>query len=801
MPTDHPDPLREQLQASLGSAYTLERELGGGGMARVFVAREEALGRSVVVKVLPPELAMGLSAERFAREIRVAAQLQEPHIVPVLASGTTASGLPFYTMPFVRGESLRARLRSGPILPEDVLGILRDVATALAYAHQHGIVHRDIKPENVLLSGGTAMVTDFGIAKAVGAARTPEADRTESITLTQAGSSLGTPAYMAPEQSSGDVVDARADIYAWGVVAYELLAGKHPFAGKVTAQQLIVAHLSEHPAPLSVSRSDLPAALTALVMSCLAKDPARRPQIAEALVASLKTANMSARASRRGMLAAGALALVAVAVSGTLLARARTSDSARAPANAIGGARGNTDASGYASSLAVLPLANYSKDPAQDFFADGMTDELTTTLSKLQALRVIAHRSMLRFKRSERPVAEIARELGVKYLVDGSVLQDGDRVRIRATLVDAAKNATVWTESFDRERRDILALQREVALAIAREIEITLTPQDRTRLADTLPVDPIAFDLYMKGTQVRYREFGANVGKEALGYFERAIARDPDYAPAHAGLGLMQVNLGDSAAARRSAKRALTLAPSLADAHMLLGMIRQNFDKDWRGAETALREAIRLNPGHAEAHHELSMLLMRLSRFDQALREGQLTVYLAPATPRFELGVGEVLLYGGRYREAILAGEKTLAVDSSFSLAHGLIAYAYAMQGDVERAREAQRRCRVLGCAEWGFALLGYVYAVKGMRTEATLSIDSLRARWRAQGAELGAASRIAGIYAGLGQRDSALTWLERGVATGEFMLYTGIDPVFRTLHGEPRFRAVLRALRLPEPS
>jgi serine/threonine-protein kinase len=766
-------------------------------MARVFVAREEALGRSVVVKVLPPELAEGLSAERFAREIRLAAQLQEPHIVPVLASGTTRNGLPYYTMPFVRGESLRVRLRSGPILLEDALGILRDVAMALAYAHQHGIAHRDIKPENVLLSGGTAVVTDFGIAKAVGAARTPEADRTESITLTQAGSSLGTPAYMAPEQSSGDVVDARADIYAWGVVAYELLAGKHPFAGKVTAQQLIVAHLSEQPAPLSASRSDLPPAVAVLVMSCLAKDPARRPQIAEALVAYLKGVSVPVRAPRRVILAAGALGMVVVAVGGSLMARTRTTESARTPTTV----RADAPTSSFTSSLAVLPLTNYSKDPAQDFFADGMTDELTTTLSKLQALRVIAHRSMLRFKRSERPVAEIARELGVKYLVDGSVLQDGDRVRIRATLVDAATNATVWTESFDRERRDILALQREVALAIARAIEITLTPQDRTRLADTLPVDPIAFDLYMKGTQVRYREFGANVGKEALSYFERAIARDPDYAPAYAGLGLMQVNVGDSAAARRSAKRALALAPRLADAHMLLGMIRQNFDKDWKGAETALREAIRLNPGHAEAHHELSMLLMRLSRFDAALREGQLTVYLAPATPRFELGVGEVLLYGGRYREAILAGEKTLAVDSSFSLAHGLIAYAYALQGDVERARAAQRRCRVMGCAELGLAVLGYVYAVKGMRTEATLSIDSLRARRQEQGSELNAASGIAGIYAGLGQRDSALTWLERGVATGEFMLYTGIDPVFRTLHGEPRFRAVLRALRLPEPS
>jgi serine/threonine-protein kinase len=797
MRTEQPDSLREQLQASLGTAYTLEGELAGGGMARLFVAREEALGRPVVVKVLPAELAEGLSADRFVREIRLAAQLQDPHIVPVLASGTTASGLPFYTMPLVRGESLRHRLRGGPIPVDDATSMLRDVAQALAYAHQRGVVHRDIKPENVLLAGGTAMVGDFGIAKALGVALTHDTERSAASTLTELGTTLGTPAYMAPEQSAGDAVDARTDIYSWGVVAYELLAGKHPFAGKSTTRELIVAHLSETPAPLSASGVDIPPPVAALVMRCLEKDPNRRPQIAEELVEALRTSGQSHRVSRGHIAALGAIA-VGLGIAGTLIVRAIAPETPASTATASTGASSIAASTRFASSLAVLPLVNYSRDPAQDFFAEGMTDELTSTLSKLQALRVIAHRSMLRFRRSERSVPEIARELGVRYVVDGSVMQEGGRVRIRATLLDGVTDAQVWTESFERERRDVLALQREIALAIARAIELTLTPQDRSRLAETLPVDPLAFDLYIKGTQVRYRDLGRTAARRALDLFERAIARDPGYAPAHAGLGLMQVNVGDTAGARRSVGRARALDPSLAEGAMLLSMIRQNVDNDWAGAEAALREAIRLNPGYAEAHHELSMLLMRRGRFDEALREAQLTVYLAPGTPRFEMGVGEVLLYAGRYSEAVAAAEKTLALDSTFTAAHGLKAYVYALQGATGRARAALSECKVSDCAELSPALLGYAHAVQGNRAEALRHVALLEAQWRARGAESGAASGIAGIYAALGERDLALDWLERRVDSGENSIYVGIDPEFRTLHAEPRFRALLEKLRLP---
>ncbi len=290
--------LRAQLQSTLGTTYSIERELGGGGMSRVFVARDETLGRDVVVKIVSPENAEGMSAERFAREVKLAARLQQANIVPVLSAGTSGN-LPYYTMPFVRGESLRARLATGAPMPvTEAVSILRDVARALAYAHAEGVVHRDIKPENILLSGGAAVVTDFGIAKAIDASRTVESGATTGIT--RAGMSLGTPAYMAPEQALGDpATDFRADIYSWGVVAWELLGGAHPFAQKTTAQAQIAAHVAEAPPSLAARRPEIPESLTKLVMRCLEKNPANRPAGASELLAQLESVNTSGRRMRR----------------------------------------------------------------------------------------------------------------------------------------------------------------------------------------------------------------------------------------------------------------------------------------------------------------------------------------------------------------------------------------------------------------------------------------------------------------------------------------------------------------------
>ena len=447
-------------------------------------------------------------------------------------------------------------------------------------------------------------------------------------------------------------------------------------------------------------------------------------------------------------------------------------------------------------SIAVLPLKNYSGDPAQEYFADGMTEELITTLTKIKALRVIAHQSVLQFKQSQQPVPEIARLLGVKFVMAGSVLQDGERVRITANLIDAATNTPVWGERFEQERRDVLALQREVALAIARQIEITLTPEDRARLADAPQVNPEAFDLYLKGTQTRYKQT-PKAWAEAKNYFEQAIAKDSSYAPAYAGLGNVHFFSQDPAEARRLAKRAIALNPNLAEPHIVLGLILQTYDWDWAGAEQSFRQAISLDPGHAEAHHELSMLLMRRKRFSEALQEARHTLYLAPTSARFQAGLGEVFFYSGQYAEAVAAADKALVLDPSFSQAHGVRGLAYGQQRKYDEAVEAWNTCmRVTpACTDWAQANVGYIYAVSGRREEALQLLSTLTARWRDQRAAF-IPYGIAQIYAGLGDREQALDWLERTIEPVT-MSYLAIDPTLRSLHSEPRFQALLQKIGL----
>jgi TolB-like protein len=450
----------------------------------------------------------------------------------------------------------------------------------------------------------------------------------------------------------------------------------------------------------------------------------------------------------------------------------------------------------------VLPLKNYSGNPDQEYFSDGMTEELTTTLAKIEALRVIAHQSVLQFKRSERPLPEIARALDVKYVVDGSVLQDGDSVRITANLIDAAKNTHLWSDSFRRARRDVMALQREVALAIALAIEVALTPQDRARLAAAPQVNPKAFDLYVRGTQARYQGNFTGDFTQATTYLERAIAEDSGYAPAYAGLAFIHTFEGDEAGGRRFADRAVRLDPQLADAQMVVGVIREFFDWDWPGAQSAFEDAIRSNPGHAEAHHELGMLLMRRKRFDEALREVQKALYLAPTSTRFENGIGEVYVFSGRYDEALGTARKLLAIDSSFIGGYYLRGLAYEQLGKPEEAVEAWQKCLRLapvGCA-FARARLAYIDAMAGRRAEALRVVDTLKARWQREKRRTTAydvAENLAIVYAGLGERKEALDWLERATESGAFMLYTDIEPNYHSLRAEPRFQAVLKKLGL----
>ena len=438
--------LRDQLQSSLGNAYVLIRELTGGGMSRVFVARDTSLERDVVIKVLAPELAEGLSADRFTREIKLTAALQEPHIVPVLTAGVTAEGLPYYSMPFVRGESLRTRMAAGAVPLDEALSILRDVATALEYAHGLGVVHRDIKPENILLSGRTAVVTDFGIAKALSASKAPA-----QATLTQAGTSLGTPAYMAPEQVSGDDTDHRVDLYAWGVIAYELLAGRHPFVGKTSAQQFMAAHIAETPAPLAVIAAHVPATIAALVMRTLSKDPARRPAQAGDLVAALAATTssehrISGRRRWSGWRTAtiAALAVIVLTVGGWLLTPATLRAAIRTLVT-------RAPASFVVNRVVVAPFTDESGDPRLASLGQLAADNLTTGLSRLASLEVVDSRTAMITSEVVRRIPRVLRsnsdralgeESGARVVVTGRYYVVGDSLHVVVRILDAETGVT-----------------------------------------------------------------------------------------------------------------------------------------------------------------------------------------------------------------------------------------------------------------------------------------------------------------------------------------------------------------------
>jgi len=788
--------LRDQLQSTLGGTFSISRELGGGGMSRVFVARDEALGRDVVVKVIAPENAEGLSAERFAREVKLAARLQQANIVPVLSAGTSGN-LPYYTMPFVRGESLRARLATGVPLPiTEAVSILRDVARALAYAHAEGVVHRDIKPENILLSGGAAVVTDFGIAKAIDASRTQDGGGTTGIT--RAGVSLGTPAYMAPEQALGDpATDARADIYSWGVVAWELLGGAHPFAGRTTAQALIAAHVAEAPPSLSAKRPEVPESLARLVMHCLEKNPANRPASATELLASLESVNTSGeklapqpRAPRRTMAyVVSGVALLAVLGAGFMMRRSLLGATAVAP---------TAD-----KSLAVLPFLSTGGDTANSYLGDGIADEVRNTLAQVPGLRLAGRSSADHFARTGASTQDIAKGLGVGAVLDGTVRRAGDRIRVAAELTNGEDGVVIWRDSYDRAAKDIFAVQDEIARAIAVQLQVALSGAGASAAGGTR--DAAAYDLYLKGMYL-FRRRGSGLS-EAISDFEQATVRDSTFARAWAGLSsaltvepnYLDVHMSDVwPRAREAATRAVRLDSTLSEAHLALGyVLAESFD--WVPAEAELRRAIALDPGAAEPRYRLGYLLMNMHRPSEAvpvLQQGKARDPMYFLISSY-LGAAQVDL--GQIADGVAEERRGLELEPQNVAALSTMARGYEVAGMRDSARAIARRLVAVTQSPGRIGIAAFVLARSGDRRGAEAIIRQLEALPE------GSWTRSSGLsiaYLGMSDTAHAVTYMERA-ARGDgdlFVLFSTLtsadiprssrtDAAWRRFNLDPRRR------------
>ena len=596
--------LREQLALTLGDAYSLERELGGGGMSRVFVATEKALGRRVVVKVLPEEMAGQVSLERFKREIALAARLQHPHIVPLLTAGD-ANGLPYFTMPLVEGESLRARLaRHGELPLSEAIRLLREIASALAYAHDRGIVHRDIKPDNVLLSGGSAMITDFGVAKAISASSNSEGGNTTSM-----GVALGTPAYMSPEQASADpAVDHRADIYAFGVLAYEVLTGQPPFAGR-TPQGLLAAHVTEAPEVITRRRNTIPPALGALIMRCLEKRAADRPQTAMDLVHGLdQITTPSGGSPPTSVLPAVTAAAAATTGSSVSLASRRWIGVAAALVVVLGTAwffTARTAGASGARSIAVLPT-DMGTDTAHAYLADGLSSELTTRLSKIPGLVVRAYSSSKTMR--GRALGEAGKTLQVSSVLSASLVRSGNRLRVTASLVNVSDEAVQWSETFEENDQDQFALQDKLVNAIADALKLSLSPATKAAVVARGTKSAEAHDLVQRA-QFLTDQFTASSLRSAVSLAEQAIQRDSNYADAWAALANAWGTLADDFVSpreavppmRRAVQRALELDPSSAEAHAQLATQHLFYDWDIVAAKREFSVALSLDSANGTA--------------------------------------------------------------------------------------------------------------------------------------------------------------------------------------------------------
>ncbi len=783
--TPAPDALAAHLAARLGPGHTIVRELGGGGMSRVFLVHDASLDRRIVVKVLEGT-GTGVSLERFRREMLLSASLQHPHIVPVLTAGDV-DGIPWYAMPWIEGRSLRDRIAGdGRLAVKDAMRILRDVARACAFAHERGVVHRDLKPENVLLTGDAAVIIDFGIAKALLEANQPTSPGNDN--LTRVGFTLGTPTYMAPEQAAADpCLDHRADLYALGIMAFELVAGAPPFRG-ATSQQLLKAHLADPVPDLDDLRPGLPPGLIALINACLAKSPDDRPADASAVVDRLEmllsgtSGELVAPRRRRPWLVAATLALVLVAgvLGGSLLRR------------------GGSSASTLVASIAVLPFVPRGDDSASSWLAAGLSDDVAAQLLALGDVRVAPRLSVEQLGRAPLAPRELGETLGVRTLLDGVVRREGDELRVIAQLVDAATGAVLWTGAYRRRSDEAGHMVDD----IVGNVRGALLPTPDTVSGGRSSHDPAAYADYLRGRALVATRRDTSI-VAAVRAFQSAVGQDSSFAAAWASLAdallLLPLYAGvplDDVAPRadQAVARALILQPDLPEALVTRGLLRRA-RWQWAAAEADFRLALKRAPS-PEAEQALGEVLLVTGRTAMAFAAFERTRTLAPAAavPAALAGVAAALL--GRDTEAEAAFAAAVAADSTGPSVQFLVGAGWLYLGETAQARVALDRAVALAPTQ---PLLQGISAQAMALAGDRASADRIRAGLAANPLGAGGAGGLAHAALAVGDTAGALAALERAVAEHDpiFGAEPLGTPLWRAVADSPRFAAVRRQVGL----
>jgi serine/threonine-protein kinase len=772
----------QELPRILGDRFDVEREIGRGGMATVFLGHDRKHDRPVAIKVLRHDVAANVGSDRFHREIRTAARLHHPHIMPLHDSGE-ADGFLYYIMPYSRGETLRDRLDRERQLPvEEALRITREVADALDYAHSDGIVHRDIKPENIFLSGGHALVMDFGIARAV-------SPTTGETRITFPGFAVGTPAYMSPEQGAAEhSIDGRADIYALGCVLYEMLSGHPPFMG-ATPQEILARHAIDPVPSLRTSRPDVSESVERAVTKALAKAPVARFPTATSFVDACTAADQhpaprQTNRPRHALTAAGVIIAVALAAVWALWP---ATDAAKTP-------------SSTAPSVAVLAFKNIGRDSSNDALSEGISEEIATTIGRIPGLSVKAPRSSFSLRGKNLTIQEIGSALNVQYLVDGSLQKDAKRLRVRVALLAAGNDSTVWTTEYDRPVGDVFAIQDEIARAIASELSVKLSPATSTALARRTTGNPEAHEYYLRGRFFFEKRDSVSLRK-ATEYFEQAIARDPTYALAYTGLS--DAHSHSSAfgyttprqsmpLAIRYIDRALALDNTLAEAHASRGFIATFYEWDWRKAGREFERAIALDPRNSSAHLWRAWYFIATDSLDASIREGRAALAIEPFSLLTNTRMVSFLYYANRYKEGLQQSQKTVELDSTYFHIDIERARVLALLGMCDEAVLALSRAPNVQLGPMHQAIRGSTYARCGRRSEALAELSRLLDQ--ARGGGIVSHYALAAVHAGLGNKEAAFTELNSAYDERAWsMILLNHEPAFDNLRGDARFARLTR--------